>query len=146
MPRSVAVAGATAAVLLSGAEAWAPHAGVLSSRAGLLASSRDSLVMPLEQRPARVSAPALRMGLGDMFKDAFSNNPNIPTATATGPGSPGWSAPKPRKPSKGTETLQIEPEPEPSPPVASLWQEATDPASGNPYWSLLPSFNPYTFL
>jgi len=81
---------------------------------------------------ARCSSVQLRMGLGDMFGNAFANNPNIPTAKATGPGSPGFSKPKPTT-AQATTTLELE-APVAPPPAAALWQQATDEASGNPYW------------
>ena len=140
MRKALAV-GVGAAALLGGTEAFAPHAGGLSrARGGAPASACEVGAVPAHRAAngRRTRTPALRMGLGDMFKDAFSNNPNIPTAKAVGPGSPGFSVAKPQEPrtrrSKGTETLE-EPEPEP-PALAAVWQQATDPASGNPYWFL----------
>lgn len=110
-----------AAVLLGGAEAFAPGPMVLS-RAGLSATTARSS-----------SVPALRMGLGDMLGKAFSNDERIPAAKATGPGSPGFSVEKPQGPGKtqreATTTLE-----KAAPPPPAVWQEAVDPASGNPYW------------
>ena len=104
--RKVAV-GTAAAVLLGGAEAFAPQAGGLPRARPPACEARAVPAQRAASGRRTTSAPALRMGIGDMFKDAFSNNPNIPTATATGPGSPGFSAPKPQQSrrSKGTETL-----------------------------------------
>jgi len=147
--RKVLTVGVGAAVLIGGVEAFSPNAGLARGGMGAPASACEVGAVPAHRAASvrRTRTPALRMGLGDMFKDAFSNSPNIPTAKAVGPGSPGFSVAKPQEPrtrrSKGTETLE-EPEPEPPSPAA-VWQQATDPASGNPYWSLtqcvLPDYN-----
>ena len=77
----------------------------------------------------------MRMGIGDMFGKAFENNPNIPTAPATGPGSPGFSKPKPvKEQSEEPEAASVAVAPAPIAPPPALWQQATDPATGNPYW------------
>ena len=134
--RAVLAAGATAAVLLGGSDAFAPSPLSLSHTPAC---------------SARASAPALRMGLGDMFKNAFDNNPNIPKAAATGPGSPGFSVPKEQplrelkqrervSRSETTTTLELDASPVATP---AAWQQAIDPTSGNPYWSLYISLSPY---
>ena len=135
MVRSSVIAAGAAAVLLggSGAEAFVPHAatGALSRGSGSCVSLASK---PASQRAS--SVPALRMGLGDMFGKAFENNPNIPTAPATGPGSPGFSKPKPmqEKVEEPEPQAAVATAPPPAVPPPALWQEATDPATGNPYW------------
>ena len=134
--RAVLAAGATAAVLLGVCDAFAPSLLSLSNTPACA---------------ARASAPALRMGLGDMFKNAFDNNPNIPKAAATGPGSPGFSVPKEQplrelkqrervSRSETTTTLELDASPVATP---AAWQQAIDPTSGNPYWSLYISLSLY---
>jgi len=115
MVRLSIIAASLAAAAGTAAAFSAPSCGTLAAPAG---------------RRAAVSAPALRMGIGDMFEKAFANNPNIPTAPAVGPGSPGFSKQKPQEPKK---TRAAAP-PSPPPPAPAVWQQATDPASGNPYW------------
>lgn len=130
------LAAGAAAVLLggSGTEAFAPHAAARAlSRAGGAPASCASLTKPAAAHRAR-SVPALRMGLGDMFGKAFENNPNIPTAPATGPGSPGFSAPKPVKEQEEEPEAAVAVAPPPVAPPPALWQQATDPATGNSYW------------
>jgi hypothetical protein len=135
MVRKSVIAAGAAAVLLggSGAEAFVPHVatGALSRVSGGSGSC-----ISLVGRPAAQRVPALRMGLGDMFGKAFENNPNIPTAPATGPGSPGFSKPKPvqEKVEEREPRAAVATAPPPAVPPPALWQEATDPATGNPYW------------
>ena len=122
--RRCLVAGAAAAALLGGAEAFAPSSAGALSRA-----------CAPDQHATRSATPALRMGLSDMFNNAFANNPNIPKAPVTGPGSPGFSPPREKKQKPVAE-------PEPVAPVA-VWQEVSDPATGNPYWYVEPAnFSP----
>ena len=113
----------------------------ISAIAASLAAVGASAFVPTTMPPAylqsrAVSAPPLRMQFGDMFKKAFENNPNIPSAPAVGPGSPGFSKTMPQKPQKNSaedSSVAVAPPPV-APPPAAVWQQATDPASGNPYW------------
>merc|ERR1740130_1725090 len=100
--RSVILAGTAVLLGASATEAFAPyHAPGLVSRVGVAASGATSIDGACA---ARRSGVQLRMGLGDMFGQAFSNNPNIPKATATGPGSPGFSKPREEKPPRPVAT------------------------------------------
>ena len=111
----------------------------MSAIAASLAAVGASAFVPTTMPPAylqsrAVSAPPLRMQFGDMFKKAFENNPNIPSAPAVGPGSPGFSKTMPQKPQKNSaedSSVAVAPPPV-APPPAAVWQQATDPASGNP--------------
>ena len=106
--RSVILAGTAVLLGASGTEAFAPyHAPGLVSRVGMAASGATSIDGACA---ARRSGVQLRMGLDNMFGQAVSNNPNIPVAKATGPGSPGFSLPR-QEPTKAEATTTLEQRP-----------------------------------